>query len=166
MLKFGEFIAEGGYHVPVVSISKDKVDLSDFTTRNEINRNIAAELSREWMNPYGGWSRIRKILSLYNIFLPNVIFKDEEEGEEIVVLSQFGDKWGASLNGTITSPNDADTPEYYLYYSYGISEHGFYKAEAKVTDEEGINKYLDTIPGDEVESDFLDTYGEKDPRQP
>jgi hypothetical protein len=166
MLNFGEFITEGGYNVPVVSIEKDKVDLSTDATRNEINRNMAAELSREWMNPYGGWTRIRKVLSMYSIFLPNVIFNDEEEGEEIVVLSQFGDKWGATLDGVVTSPNDVDVPEYYLYYTYEISEHGFYKATAIVTDEEGINDVLKEIPDEDVESDFLDTQGQKDPRQP
>lgn len=167
MLKFKDFITEGGYHVPVVSISKDKVDLSKSSTRNEINRNIAAELSREWMNPYGGWARVRKILSMYSIFLPNVIFKDEEEGEEIVVLSQFGEKWGAQLDGTVTSPNEADIPEYYLYYTYGISESGFYESHALVMDEEGINEILEELPDDEdVESEFLDTQGQKDPRQP
>ena len=92
MLKFGEFISEGGYNVPVVSISKDKVDLTKESTRNEINRNIAAELSRQWMNPYGGWLKVGRILSMYSIFLPKVIFDDEVEGEEVVAKSTFPKK--------------------------------------------------------------------------
>lgn len=167
MLKFKDYLAEGGYHVPVISISVEKFDLSNASTRNEINRNIAAELSREWMNPYGGWQRVRKILSMYNIFLPNVIFKDEEEGEEIVVLSQFGDRWGAKLDGTVTSPNDGDIPEYYLYYTYEIAESGFYKSKAKVVNETEINEILDELPDDEdIQSEFLEPEGTKDPRQP
>ena len=39
MFNFREFIAEGGYNVPVVSLSKEKVNLDEPSTRNEINRN-------------------------------------------------------------------------------------------------------------------------------
>jgi hypothetical protein len=163
MLKFNEFIVEGGCHVPVVSISKDKVDLSKEETRNEMNRNIAAELSRSWMNPYGGWVKVRKVLSMYNIFLPNVFFKDETDGEEVIALSQFGDKWGADLSGTVTSPGHPDESEYYLYYSYGIGESGFYEAYSVIVDEEELN---DMLEDDDSDVDFEDEFGTKDPRQP
>ena len=160
MLKFGEFIVEGGYGVPVVSISKDKVDLSKADTRNEINRLIASELSRSWMNPYGGWKKIERVLEMYSIELPRIIFHDEDEGEEVVAIQQFGDKWGATLDGQVTSPSGSDDAEYFLYYSYGIAEHGFYDCYAVVTDEEG----LDDLISDDTEID--DEEGEKDPRQP
>jgi hypothetical protein len=160
MLKFSEFITEGGYGVPVVSLSKDKVDLAKENTRNEINRNIAAELSRTWMNPYGGWMKIRKVLSMYNIFLPNVIFQDEEEGEEVIAIQQFGDKFGADLSGVVTSPHEPDDAEFYLYYSYGIGDSGFYEAFAVVTDEDGLNDLM----SDDTEID--DEEGDLDPRQP
>jgi hypothetical protein len=161
MLKFGEFIAEGGYSVPVVSISKDKVDLSSEKTRNEINRNIAAELSRQWMNPYGGWMKVSRILEMYSIFLPKAIFDDEDEGEEIVALNQFGDRWGADLNGTISSPNNGDEMEYYLYYSYGISDSGFYETYAVIVDEEELNNMLE----DDEDINILGPEGELDSRQ-
>ena len=163
MLKFGEFISEGGYNVPVVSISKDKVDLTKESTRNEINRNIAAELSRQWMNPYGGWLKVGRILSMYSIFLPKVIFDDEVEGEEVVALNQFGGKWGADISGKVTSPNDSDEEEYYLYYSFGIGESGFYETHACIVDEEELNEIL---KDDENEPDFEGPEGELDPRQP
>ena len=67
------------------------------------------------------------LLSMYNISLPRIVFHDAEEGEEVVALSQFGDKIGAKLDGTVTSLNTPDESEYYLYYSYGIGESGFYE---------------------------------------
>ena len=166
MINFKEFIAEGGYHVPVVSITKELVDISRDDTRGEINRNISAELSRQFMNPYGGWAMIRKVLMQYNVYLPKIILQDKEEGEEIVVIDQFGDKWGADTTGNITSPNDADAPSYYLYYHYEISDEGFYKCQGKITDEDGINEIIENIPDDELEDDFVDEFGDKDPRQP
>jgi hypothetical protein len=162
MLKFSEFVTEGGYHVPVVSISKDKVDLSKDSTRNEMNRNISAELSRSFTTPYGGWLKVSRVLEMYNVFLPKVIFEDDMEGEEIVALSQFGDKWGAELNGTITSPNHGDESEFYLYYSFGIGDSGFYECYASVVEEEELIFMLD---GDENEH-FEGPEGELDPRQP
>ena len=152
MFNFREFIAEGGYNVPVVSLSKEKVNLDEPSTRNEINRNLTAELSHDWMNPYGGWYKIRKVLSMYGISLPKVIFQDAEEGEEVVAISQFGDKIGANLDGSINmDPQDSD---YYLYYSYGIGESGFYEAFAVITDEEGLDELIsDDLDDAEIDTD-------------
>jgi hypothetical protein len=159
MLRYGEFIAEGGYNVPVVSISKDEVNLSDEKTRNEINRNLSAELSVQWTNPYGGWLKVRRILELYSIFLPKVTFQNELDGEEVIALSQFGGAHGAELNGTVTSPNDGDESEYYLYYSYGIGDSGFYETYASIVCEEELNAML------EDDADILGPEGDLDPRQ-
>jgi hypothetical protein len=142
MHSFREFVAEGGYHLPVVSISKEKVDLAKPSTVNEINRILAAELARHWMTPYGGWKRVCKVLEMYAIEIPKVVFKDTDIGEEIVVISQFGHKWGANLDGTVTQPNDQNEPEDYLYFSYEIDETGFYDCKALVTDEDGLNDIL------------------------
>lgn len=160
MLKFGEFVAEGGYGVPVVSISKDKVDLEKDSTRNEINRNLAQELSQQFTNPYSGWLKVGRILEMYSIFLPKVIFDDLEEGEQVIALNQFGDKWGADLTGKVTSPNQSDDEEFFLYYSYGVSDSGFYKAYSVIVDEEELNYMLED---DDV--DIEEPEGELDPRQ-
>ena len=157
MYSFREFVAEGGYNVPVVSISKDKVDLAKPSTVNEINRNIAAELSRHWMTPYGGWKRVCKVLEMYAVEVPKVTFTDVDFGEEVVVISQFGHKFGASLDGTATQPNDQNEPEFYLYYSYEIDDTGFYKCYSVVTDEDGLADLIgdDLSNIDEIEDDEI-----------
>jgi hypothetical protein len=155
MLSYKDFIAEGGYHVPVVSVSKDKVNLSKDDTRNEINRNLAAVLSCNFINPYGGWTAVGKVLIKYGIALPKIIFHDAEESEEVVALSQFGEKIGASLSGEITTKPEES--EFFLYYSYVIGPSGFYETYAIVTDESGIDKLVseddDTDYDDEEYSD-------------
>jgi hypothetical protein len=159
MFNFRDFIVEGGYNVPVVSISRDKIDLAEDDTRNEINRNLAAELSRQWMNPYGGWVRVRKVLEMYSIFLPKVTFQDELEGEEVIALNQFGDQWGDKVDGTPAASNDIDDEEYFLHYSYELNDEGFYVSTATITDEEGLNDLMvseDTdITGPEGELDSI-----------
>lgn len=157
MIKFREFINEGGYNVPVVSLDKEKVNLSNKSTRNEINRNLAAVLSSGSTNPYGSWIRVSKVLSMYGINLPKVVFQDAEEGEEVVEIQQFGGRWGASLDGTVSQPNDVEYTDYYLYFSYGIGESGFYESFATVTDEEGLNGLIgdDVDEADEVLPDEI-----------
>jgi hypothetical protein len=107
------------------------------------------------MTPYGGWNRVCKLLYMYNVEVPKVLFDDAESGEEVIVISQFGHKFGAHLDGTVTQPNDQLDPEYYLYFSYDIDETGFYKCYAVVTDEDGLNDLIgdDLSNIDEIETD-------------
>jgi hypothetical protein len=163
MIKFRDFVTEG-FDFPVVSIDKDKTDLSKEATRNEINKNLAAELSIQFVNPYAGWIRIGKLLTFYNITLPKVLFDDDVEGEEVVAITQFGGVFGADLSGKVTAPHLPDESEFYLYYSYGIDDSGFYKAYAVVVDEEELSDMLEDSDEDEdLEVDPIE--GELDPRQ-
>jgi len=161
MFNFREFLNEGGYHVPVVSISKDKVDLSKDRTRDEINRSLAAVLSREFTNPYNGLQKVGKILSTYGINLPKIILEDDMEGEVVIVLNQFGETVGAKLDGTINTLHDPDTHELYLVYEYGLSDSGFIEAYATVVTEQELDEMLDK----EDEGQFEDEEGDLDPRQ-
>lgn len=162
MHSFSEFLNEGGYHVPVVSISKDKVDLSDDKTRDEINRNLSASLSREWINPYSALMRVSKITSQYGINLPKIILDDDVEGEVVVAINQFGQKIGAELNGHISTLNQPDQDEQFILFQYGLSDSGFIEAFATVVTEDELNAMLDEQDDDQYE----DEEGDKDPRQP
>jgi hypothetical protein len=151
---FSTFFSGGGYSLPAVTISKEQIDLKNPATRNEINRNLSAKLSIGFSNPYGGWFKSGRILELYGIALPKVIFNDTEEGEEIVAIAQFS-KWGADLSGMVTSPNiHYEEEEYYFYYSYEVGIDGFYRAFAVITDETGLNNFIsDELEDSESEFD-------------
>ena len=161
MFGFREFLNEGGYHIPVVSISKDKIDLSKKKTRDEINRNLAAVLSREYTNPYCALQRVSKILSMYGINLPKIILHDDIEGEVVIVLNQFGETVGARLDGTINTLQNPDTDELFLVFEYELSDHGFIESEATVVTEEELDDMLDK----EEDSQFEDEEGDLDPRK-
>lgn len=158
MLSFREFIEE--HTIPVVYISKNQVDLAKESTRNELNRNLAASFASEISSPYVGWTKLDKILAMYHIIVPRINFEEGEDGEYVLAISQFGGKFGASMDGTITSPNEPDQADYFLYYSYALGGGGFYKATAVIVDEEE----LDTLIPDHTEN--IDSSGNKDPRQP
>ena len=159
MKKFRELFVECGCgHAPVVSLSKVMVNLDTPGTRDEINRNIAAELSRDFAEPAGAWMRIAKVLSFYNIYLPKLDYDDKRMGEKIVALQQFGDRWGMKTDGTNTPPHMPDAPKYYLYFVYGIDASGFYKAFASVTDTEELNDLVASV-------DRISPEGDVDPRQ-
>jgi hypothetical protein len=152
MLAFRRYVSEcgDGLAMPVISISKETVGLDQEETRDEINDNLYAALEPNFLNPYVAWIRASKLLALYGIALPRVIFDDIMDGEEVVAISQFGNKHGET---------DEPDGEYYFYFSYGIGEDGNYECYAVVTDEKG----LDEIVSDDTE--HLDPEGEKQPPQ-
>jgi hypothetical protein len=159
MKKFRELFVECGCgHAPVVSLSKVMVNLDVQDTRDEINRNISAELSQDFATPAGAWMKIGKVLSMYNIFLPRLDYDNSRSGEKIIALLQFGDRWGAKVDGTRTPPHMPDAPAHYLYFIYGIDASGFYKAFASVGDAAEVNRLASR-------ADRVSQQGDLDPRQ-
>mgnify|MGYP003352305915 CR=1 FL=1 len=98
---------------------------------------------------------------MYGINLPKIILDDEIEGEVVIVLHQFGEKIGATLDGTVTTHSNPDTDELYLVFEYGLSEDGFIEAYATVVTEGELDAMLDK-DGDEQ---YEDEEGDRDPRQ-
>jgi len=162
-------------YVQVVDIEKNNADFNMLATRMEINQNLALVLAPKFFNPYMGWLKVAKVLSMYGIVLPRVIFKDLLDGEEVVVLQQFGEKSGADISkptdrvdGHITPPNaEVGDPreyhqEYYLVFKYELDweDGSFYTMTARVVDEDEMDEML------EDDEDMVEPEGELDPRQP
>ena len=122
MLRFGHFISQnnGGLDIPVVSVEEsfeDKIDT--------INEELDGPLSECLVNPYIGWVNAAKILAPYNILLPKILFKDINEGEEIVALNL----------------KESDT-EYYFYYNYNFINEG-YETFAAILTETELEEFLE-----------------------
>jgi len=171
MKSFKEYLGEG-CDVVVVSIEKNNADFNMLATRMEINQNLALVLSPKFFNPYMGWIKVSKVLAMYGITLPRVIFKDLLDGEEIVVLQQFGEKtgvlptdapWNPGEIANVAPPHEPEEHnEYYLVFNYTLDweEGGFYNMTARVVDEEELNDALD-----DEDEDIVDAEGDLDPRQ-
>ena len=158
-MKFKDYLKEcgDGMKIPSIQISKEQIDFSKEETRDEINDNLYRGLEPHFLNPYIAWVRASKLLALYGIALPRIIFDDLMDGEEVVAISQFGNVVGEYPNGHIEmEPKDS---EYYFYFSYGMSEDGHYDCYAVITDSDG----LDELVSDETE--HLDPEGETQPPQ-
>ena len=91
MLKFNEFVKNGGDDLTVISVSSLEID--------KINEELILSLNGSSINPYYDWLNSQRVLSQFGIELPNVIFEDIDEGEKVVVL------------------NCEDT-DYYFYYCF------------------------------------------------
>ena len=149
MLRFREFVNECGDAPPFVTVEKNKVDLTKVATRNEINQTLAATLSSTFTNPYGGWTKVEKVLSMYNIALPRVYFDNEVDGEEVIPIHQFGHVVGADLTGHVSPPQQTPEAEYFLYYSFEMGDSGFYETMAFVVNETELNSILEDDEADE-----------------
>lgn len=144
MLKFKQYLNEGGPS-PVVDVDNTVVDLRKMATKLEINRNLAAVLSHDFVNPYAGYVKASKILRIYGMSLPRTIFLDKKNGEEVFLLRPFGGVHGAKLDGTVTAPGTEESGnEHYLYFMYGLDDTGFYKCSAVLTDEGTLDSILNT----------------------
>jgi len=160
MLSFNQFIKECS--VPVVTVIKNKVDINDPETLSELNRNLVAATAGTFVSPYTIWLRIFKVMSLYGITLPKVIFANSLEGEEILALTQFAYASGAELNGMVSPPHADQGEKYFLYFHYEIANDGNFESIAMVVDEDGLNDILELE--NKTETDF-ETHGNLDPRQ-
>lgn len=157
MLKFKDYLIEGG-PATVVSVDYTKSDLNKPETRLEANRNLAAVLSQDFVNPYAGWVKAGKVLRNYGLDLPRTIFADLRSGSEVFVVRPFGGVFGAKLDGTVTAPGTDDDTELYFYFTYRIDEHGFYHCTGLLaTDGE--------MAGGEAAENETER-GDLDPRQP
>jgi hypothetical protein len=114
MLKFQQFVESNGDDLTVISVSSLEI--------GKINEELNRSLNESSVNPYYDWLNSQRALSHFGIDLPNVIFEDLDEGEEIVIL-ECGDT------------------DYYFYYSFWLNE-GVYESFATVTDESGLEEIL------------------------
>ena len=143
MLSFKQFVVEDrDFTIPVAQVQKSGSNLADKTTRQELNHNLALAVAGNNINPYSAWNRVSKVLVLFGITLPKVIFHDLDMGEEIVHIDQFGARSGAELNGTVEKMNNLDEVQYYFYFSYGMDDNGYYDVEAMISDENELDDYL------------------------
>lgn len=143
MLSFKQFIAEDGdIKIPTTNIEKSGSNLVDKITRQELNRNLALAVAGDNVNPYSAWNRVSKVLALFGITLPKILFHDLEMGEEIVHIDQFGARSGAELNGTVEKMNNLDEVQHYFYFSYEMNDNGYYDVEAMISDENELDDFL------------------------
>jgi len=124
--------------------------------RAEINRKLSIILDRNNRSvpnnniqaPEIGFERIRKVLNTHGIDLPAILDLDQEEGEEVFQINQFGTPYGPLPSGAYGELR----PNYYLYVYYFLNDDGYYDFFAEIVDQEDLEDYT-SIEGDESEEE-------------
>ena len=127
--------------------------------RAEINRKLAVILDKDnrslpgnsILSPEIGFERIRKILHTYAIDVPAILDLDQEEGEEVFQVNQFGTPYGPLPSGQF---GEIRRP-FYLYAYYFLNDSGYYDFFAQIVDENELEDYVNITGEEEDEDDDL-----------
>ena len=114
MLNFQQFVESDGDDLTVISVSSLEVD--------KINEELDFSLNESSVNPYLDWANSQRALRRFGVDLPNVVFEDMDEGEEVIIL-------------------ECEGTDYYFYYCFQLND-GVYESFATVTDESGLEELL------------------------
>ena len=124
MLKFKEFLKE--YHVPVVNISTTGNDVDIQEIKNELNRNLDLILTGNFVTVEQALNKVRKLLSMYNLDLPQI---DSDDKKEDTIKVSVGhqhlgyDEFTGKMDNFV--PNT-------LQFSYKLID-GLYKCKAELS---------------------------------
>lgn len=124
MKKFKDYILEK--YGSIVSLDKTGSDIKIPEIKNELNRNLDLILNRSYVTVEQALNKIRKILSMYSLDLPQ-IDSDDKKSDTIVVSiahKHFGYDEFSGDTGI-----EADTK---LKFSYNLID-GLYKCKAEVS---------------------------------
>jgi hypothetical protein len=129
MKSFKTFISEIQAHSPIVPVDATKFDLKSKEAINEINKNLDTTLSVGFANVGEAFNRVRKVLSMYRIELPQTEFNDEKQGTISIPISQK-DTSGENYFD-VTGPNQEKTKDHTLKFSYKLLD-GIYETSAEL----------------------------------
>lgn len=128
MKSFKTFISEIQAHSPIVPVEATKFDLSTKEAVNEINKNLDTVLSVGFGSVGEAFNKVRKVLSMYRIELPQTEFNDEKQGSLEVPISQK-DTSGENYYD-VTGPNQEKVKDHKLKFSYKLLD-GIYQTSAE-----------------------------------
>lgn len=140
---------------PSTNVEGGSIDINDEAVVDAINRNISAITSNAIVTPYVALEKIRKVLAYYKIFIPQTVFLEGDEGNEVFEISQFGEKFGVTDTGEFKSKNDDNL---YLYFEWMTNDDGMIDVFAEIVDDEDLEELLADFDeeGEEDENDDSD----------
>jgi hypothetical protein len=129
-----EFMADG------------RVDINDPQVLVALNASLAEATMSASITPYTAWSRVRKVLAIYHIHIPNPLLRGSD-GNQVIPISQFGNKFGQTNDGdTVVN----DTSPFSLYFEWEMDDRGLFKIFAEIVNQDDLEEILDDY-GSEVE---------------
>lgn len=125
------------------------ISIKDPSVVDAINSNLELATGCDCRTPYIALEEIRKILAYYKIFIPKSIFLDQNHGNDVFEVSQFGEKMGMNNQGEVVTANDSPL---FVYFEWSLNEKGMYDIFTCLCDQEELDEILADYDS-EVESD-------------
>jgi len=124
MRSFREFIIEN-YNVPVVDIETTGTDVSIPEIKNELNRNIDLVLHQSFKTVEEALQKLRKILALYTLDVPQVDVNDKKSGTLKLIVGHHNISWD-EFKGKLENSNP-----FVVKFKYALID-GLYKCSAEL----------------------------------
>jgi hypothetical protein len=127
---------------------EDFVLITDESVRNKVNAQLEYVTANDFLTPYSGLEAIRKILTYYNIFVPNTMFLEKTTGYDIFPANQFGEKVGMNDDGEVVTA--APSP-FSIYFEWKLNDDGKYDIFCSIVTEDELDELLEDSDEDEEE---------------
>lgn len=150
MKRFTEYLNED--FDPAVFNADGGISIDDPTVLDAINSNLELATSCSYRTPYNALEEVSKALAYYKIFLPKGVFLDQNHGNDVFEVSQFGEKMGMNNQGEVVTAGDSPL---FVYFEWSLNEKGMYDVFACLCDQEELDEILADYDA-EVESDETD----------
>lgn len=137
MKRFTEYLNED--FDPAIYNSDGAISIKDPTVLDAINSNLEVSTSCVFRTPYNALEEVRKVLAYYKIFLPKGIFLDQNHGNDVFEVSQFGEKMGMNNDGEVVTASDSSL---FVYFEWSLGENGMYDIFAALVDQEELDEIL------------------------
>lgn len=137
---------------PSTNVEGGSIDINDEAVVDAINRNISSVTASACVTPYVALEKVRKILAYYKIFLPQTVFLEGDEGNEVFEINQFGEKFGITNDAEIKEKNSDDL---YLYFEWMTNDDGMIDIFSEIVDSDELDEILADFE-DEAEEDEND----------
>lgn len=147
MKKFSEYLSED--FDPAVFNADGAISIKDPSVLDSINSGLEMSTSCGYRTPYNALEEVRKVLAYYKIFLPKSVFLDQNHGNDVFEVSQFGEKMGMNDQGEVVTADDSPL---FIYFEWSLNEKGMYDTFAALVDQTELDEILADYDA-EVESD-------------
>lgn len=137
MKRFSDYLKED--FDPAIFNADGGISIKDPTVLDAINSNLEVSTSCTFRTPYNALEEVRKMLAYYKIFLPKSVFLDQNHGNDVFEVSQFGEKMGMNNDGEVVSASDSPL---FVYFEWSLNDKGMYDVFAALVDQEELDEIL------------------------
>jgi hypothetical protein len=141
-------------NMPYECPHRGSVDVRDEEVRENINSMLMRVTNGKFLTAHIALEKVSKVLANFHIFIPKQGLLEGDDGNIVVPIDQYGEKFGARDDGTVVTAPESD---YCLYFEYLVSDCGMFDVFAHIVDKVELDEILDDLEeeANEEEDDEL-----------